>query len=530
MGSTVQPCEVGARSPATNRRLWCLAIAFTAVATAAVAYATRHGSLLAPDSVTYLSMAHALGHGRGASDFTGTSVTVFGPGYPAVLARLQSAGVTALTSTRAVNVAAYAAIVLLAFVLTRRRVESWRIALGATVLIACCVQLLIATEFASTDPLFYALVLAFILAMEEIAAAARHRAVLIGAAVVVAWAAFLVRYAGLSLLVAGVITLLVVSRRDGIRAAFGRALCFGVLGSIVPVLWVIRNAGTTGGSALGLRVHSHESVVSIAVDVGRAVAHILIPDSIGTGIGVLLLGGIIAVAGALALVSRRELVPRLRSATPSLAPTLVFVLVYVPFVAAARKSTGSDLDPRILLPAWLPVAVIGAWFFEQLVAALKATGSTWLARVLIAGAVGFVGVSAFWFADQVHTGTGPSVAVSHYPVNDVALRRAMGSLDANALVVSNDPWRVYNATGHVPVKLAPMPVQPGFSHTPISVSALAGAVNARGSVTLIWFDQSPASGRRPVTKLPGRGRYDLVRSHAFRGGVRYTLRPRVHFA
>jgi hypothetical protein len=320
--------------------------------------------------------------------------------------------------------------------------------------------------------------------------------------------------------------LLVAFRRDGFRAAFGRALCFGVVGSIVPVLWLIRNAGTTGGSALGLRVHSPESVASIAVDVGRAVAHIMIPDSLGTGYGVLLVGGILAVAGTLSLICRRELVPRLRGATPSLAPTVVFVLVYIPFVAAARKSTGSDLDPRILLPVWLPIAVLGAWFFEQLVASLKATGSTWLARVLIVGAVGFVGVSAFWFADQVRIGTAPSVAVAHVPVNDVATRRALGPLDPNALVVTNDPWRVYNATGHVPVKLAPMPAQPGFSHTPISVAALAGTVDSRGSVTLIWFDQSPASGRRPVTKLPGRDRYVLTRSRSFRGGVRYTLRPR----
>jgi hypothetical protein len=200
MGSTVQPCEVGARSPATDRRLWCVAIALTAVATAAAAFATRHGSLLAPDSVTYLSMAHSLGHGRGASDFTGGSITVFGPGYPAVLARVQSVGVGAITSTRIVNLVAYASVVLFAFALIRRRVQSWRIALGATVLIACCVQLLIATEFASSDPLFYGLVLAFILAMEEIAATSRHRAVLIGAAAVVAWAAFLLRYAGVSLL------------------------------------------------------------------------------------------------------------------------------------------------------------------------------------------------------------------------------------------------------------------------------------------------------------------------------------------
>jgi hypothetical protein len=527
MGPAVPDCGGGPRSMAGDRRLWCVAIALTAVAAAAAAFAIRHGPLLAPDSVTYLSMAHNLGHGRGASDFTGGSVTVFGPGYPVVLARVQSLGVSAVTSARSVNVAAYASVVLLAFVLIRRRVQSWRIALGATVLIACCVQLLIATEFTSSDPLFYALVLTFILAMEELVAKSRqHRAALIVAAGVVVWAAVLVRWAGLSLLAAGVITLLVSSRRDGIRTALSRALSFGVVASIVPGLWALRNANVSGGQALGLRVHSHESVRSIAVDVGRAIAHLLIPDSLGTGYGVVVFGAIIGAAGILGFICRRELVPRLRSATPSLTPTIVFVVVYVPFVAAARKSTGSDLDPRIMLPFWLPTAILGAWFFEQLVRSLRATGAGWLARLLALAAVGFVGLSVFWFADQVRIGTAPSVTNHHYPVNDVATGRALGPLDSNALVVSNDPWRVYNATGHIPVKLAPMPVQPGFSLTPISVAALAGTVDDRGSVTLVWFDQSPASGKRRITRLPGRDRYAVVRTRSFRGGSRYTLRPR----
>jgi hypothetical protein len=526
MGSTVPACDSPARSSAVDRSLWFAAILIAAVTTAAVGFASRHGPLLAPDSVTYLSMAHSLGHGHGASDFTGRSVTVFTPGYPAVLARLQSVGVRAITSTRVVNLAAYAAIVLLAFLLIRRRVESWRIVLGGTLLIACCVQLLITTEFASSDPLFYALVLVFILALEEIVARAERRALLIGAAAVVVWAAFMVRWAAVSLIVVGVITLLLTFRHDGVRRALGGAVSFGAAASVVPLLWIIRNATVKGGSAFGLRVHSHESPASIAVDVGRAVAHIMIPDSLGTGPGVVLLAGLVAVAGVLSLVCRRELGARLRHVRPSVVPTLVFVVVYVVFVAAARKSTGSDLDPRILLPAWIPTAILGAWYFEQLIASLRATGVRWLAWVLAIGGVGLVGISVFWFADQVRMGTAPSVAVAHYPVNDVALRRELGSLGRNALVVTNDPWRVYNATGHVPTELAPMPLQPGFSHTPMSVATLASTVDSHGSVTLLWFDQSPASGKRPVSALPGRNRYSVVRSRTFPGGARYTLHSR----
>lgn len=524
-GRSAPDCESRTRSPAVNRRLSLTAVGLAAGVAVAAVVATRHGPLLAPDSVTYLSMARNLTHGRGVSDFTGGSIVVFGPGYPAVVARVQTLGLASITAARTVDVVTYVSVVLLALVMIRRRVSSWRIVLGATVLFAACVQLLITAQFVSSDVLFFVLVLVFILAMEEIAARSANRVVLIGAAAVVVWAAVLVRWAGLTLLVAGVITLLITSRREGRWVALRRAVGFGVVASIGPVVWSIRNARTTGGSAVGLRVHSNESVLSIAVDVGRAAAHLMIPDSLGTPYGVLLMGGVIGLAAGLGLIARRELAPRLRGVVPSLVPTVVFVVVYLPFVAAARKSTGSDLDPRILLPAWLPTLVVGAWFFEQLLGSLKAGGAIRLARVLVTSGLALLAVCVVWYADQVRVGTAPSVAVSHYPPTDSATRGEIGLLDPHALVVSNDPWRVYNATGHIPVKLAPMPILPGFSHTPISVADLARAVDSQGSVTLVWFDRSPASGTRPVTALPGRGHYRLARSSGFSGGARYTLEP-----
>jgi hypothetical protein len=197
--------------------------------------------------------------------------------------------------------------------------------------------------------------------------------------------------------------------------------------------------------------------------------------------------------------------------------------VYVLFAAAACKSTGSDVDPRILLPAALPSVVLGAWFLEQTTRARRAGRSVGLARVVSGAAVALLALSTFWFVDQARVGTHPSMADHHYPVHDVATRADVGPLGSSALVVSNDPWRVYNATGHQPVKLAPMPLAPGFSHRPISIDDLVRAVSHH-PVTLIWFDRSPANDGRPISSLPNRDRYDLTDARPFRGGVRYTLR------
>ena len=66
--------------------------------------ATRHGPRLSPDSITYLSVADHLRHGRGLTDFTGEPFTVFPPVYPVVLSVFGSS----LTWARLVNTVSFA--------------------------------------------------------------------------------------------------------------------------------------------------------------------------------------------------------------------------------------------------------------------------------------------------------------------------------------------------------------------------------------------------------------------------------------
>jgi hypothetical protein len=301
-----------------------------------------------------------------------------------------------------------------------------------------------------------------------------------------------------------------------------RALSFGVLASIGPALWLLRNARTPEG-ALGLRVRSNESVGGIAKDVGHAVVHLLAPDSLANSRAVALTVGLALLALFLAMTNRRALRSSVDARGPSAVPMVAFIIVYLILVTAARKTTGSDVTPRILLPALLLGIVLGAGFFERLLLGTDHR-SRFVALAAIA-AVGLVGLSAYWVADQVRVGAKPSAALFHYPQPDPATRKALAQVAPTALVVSNDPWRVYNATGHQPVKLAPMPVQPGFSHRPISVDDLARAVTS-GPVPLVWFARSPASDTRSVAGLPGQDRYVLDSPRSFPGGVEYTLRVR----
>lgn len=129
--------------------------------------ATRHGPGMSPDSVTYLSAARNLAAGHGYTDFTGQALTTFPPGYPALVAVLHVLGFSIATAARVVNAVSFGAVVLLAGTLIRRHTSSRAVALGATALVAVSPALINIASNAWSEPLFCALVLAFVLALED---------------------------------------------------------------------------------------------------------------------------------------------------------------------------------------------------------------------------------------------------------------------------------------------------------------------------------------------------------------------------
>jgi len=100
-------------------RLGAVVLAIAAIVGALVS--TRHGPDLGPDSVTYLSAARNLVHGRGFTDFTEEPLTVFAPGYPAILAIGHFVGAGAESVGRFANALLVGAIALVSLLQRRRR-------------------------------------------------------------------------------------------------------------------------------------------------------------------------------------------------------------------------------------------------------------------------------------------------------------------------------------------------------------------------------------------------------------------------
>src|SRR5260370_14781310 len=110
--------------------------------------------------------------------------------------------------------------------------------------------------------MFWALVLEFLVVLEDAAGLGRERWLL--AAGVLAAMAFLVRYAGVALVVVGVITVVASSRRTPWRRLVGRLAIFLGGAASVPALWVLQNATSGSPAVLGPRVRAGPDLLSFA--------------------------------------------------------------------------------------------------------------------------------------------------------------------------------------------------------------------------------------------------------------------------
>ena len=217
------------RGHARSVRLEVAALAaIVLVSTAATLVATsRYGIGMTPDSVLYRDGARSLADGLGYSRF-GQAITIWPPGYSAVLSVGERLGIASADWALAVAVGSFVATTVLAFVLLRRVVRSPEVVIGGTLVIGCSTVLLSVFEKALSEHLFIVVVLLLLLAADELRASPARAGAAVAAAVCV-WAGFYLRYAGVVLLPYGAFVVLVTTWSLGRRRAVLRTLWFSLV-------------------------------------------------------------------------------------------------------------------------------------------------------------------------------------------------------------------------------------------------------------------------------------------------------------
>ncbi|MDQ1455757.1 MAG: hypothetical protein QOH28_1377, partial [Actinomycetota bacterium] len=381
--------DAGPRTAVSSRTI-TFGVAVAGVAGVLVA-TFRYGMGLTPDSVTYINGARSLSAGAGYTA-NGHAISDFPPGYSWMLSLGEHVGIDALDAARGLSVAALIATIVLGYVVLCRHVRSERVRAVATVSIGCSAVLLEIYEKTLSEHLFLPVLLLFVLVAEEVLNRQRF-GVLAAAMVLLAWAAFYLRYAGVVLAVVGALVVVVAAWRRGHLSAFVRGSAFAVAAVSVPIVWMIRNVNA-GSGPLGPRA---DASASIFTNISRAANEFSTwvatdaPPSFVRGVLVVAVFAAI-VAGLVALVGggwspRQE---------RSLLPLTAFVALYVVYlVASASVVAFAAINTRLMVPVFVPLVVLAAWLFERLGPVVRHAS---VRRAVTAVALVWVGINVVWFA------------------------------------------------------------------------------------------------------------------------------------
>lgn len=224
--------------PAKNRE-WLFTAALVLAGAAGMAliwYTTRWGAGLLDDAFIYITAAQNLAAGRdlawpwGAGELR--PLTYFPPMFSLTLAGFELLGIRAAEAARLVNAAAFGGSLVFAGLLARRAARSTGFALWAVLLLLCSDVLIEAHSWAMSEALYIFLALAgmwlLVVFLEK-----ERRSWLLAAAALLGLA-FLTRYLGASLLLAGGLLLLWKRRR------LGELLAYSAVSLLPMSLWLLR--------------------------------------------------------------------------------------------------------------------------------------------------------------------------------------------------------------------------------------------------------------------------------------------------
>lgn len=461
---------------------WTASTVLAVLACAMTLLVTRMGPGLSPDSTYYLSSGMNMANGHGLTVFTGEPLTVFPPGLPFIVAVGEEVGLGAQPTLRLVNAISFGATVVLgAAILARRLSSSLRLATVGVALIATSPALLSVSSMAWSEPLFIVITLLFILVMERSLTSVNRVWWLVGGALLV-WIAFLVRYAGIALVPAGVLTLLVGTWRVSVVAAFRSAATFAGLAVICPVAWMARNR-SVDGAPLGPRYASAdtplESIERVFRTIGSWFAPGRVPGPVLGLLGATLVVGIPLAAAWFKVTNTTSGVP---SAGSTLLPTTIFAAAYVSYVVAAQLLTAIDpINTRLLAPVFVPLVVLATTAADYLV---EGAGARVCLGAVLLTLVSLHALQAFSIVRD-----GPSWGYPLLTADDSKLAAAVAELPSGARIYSNAPDAIWTLTGRQPVSQAPWARAPRSEETIEVPREFLDQVRCR-EVYLVWFEDS----------------------------------------
>lgn len=428
------------------------------LATLAGLVATRRGPGLDPDSSAYMSSGLNWASGLGLTVFDGSSLTVFPPGVPAIVAVGDLVGIGAGWALRVFNAVSLGLSVYLGYLLLRRHIRSGLLVISATAFLGVSLPLLAVAKMAWSEPGFIVVALAFILILERVSFT-RYQGVpgLVAAASLV-WLGFLFRYAGLALVPIGAISLVIGRWSRGWRPAIRDASIFTVLSSLVPAAWMARNLAVDG-SLMGYRPPSADGLLFTLRQFNSTLGSWVLPEPIPeslTWIAGVVVAVTLGVTVAWVLV-KQDVGERsgAQDSIGALVPLAVFVVADSIYLISAQMTTVIDaLDNRLMSPLYVPMVVLVAVAIDRaLLGATVKRGRRHrsMATLLM---MTFLLLQAAAFARDVRASAIAGVGFARRSWQESELVDAVRALPATATIYSNNHFALWATTGREPLLAA----------------------------------------------------------------------------
>lgn len=238
--TTNQSSWSGFQSQSGSKWLPYLFIAlFSCIGGMLLFFVTVWGIGISPDSTVYINVARNLMKGYGFSVSPGTPLTHYPPLYPLFLTLGAIGGQDLLNGARVLHIFLFVATLscagLIIYHETRRSIIA---AIFGILLLICSKNVILVYAYAWSESLFILLTLAGLFLMIKYLETSRL-SFLYGSSVLICFA-FLTRYAGISLVLTGLLCILLFSK----SGLFRRAVIAGVFSAItlIPIsLWLLRN-------------------------------------------------------------------------------------------------------------------------------------------------------------------------------------------------------------------------------------------------------------------------------------------------
>lgn len=412
---------------------------------------TRFGPGVNGDTVHYVMGAQNLLAGNGYSRNSGGGeilpITGFPPLFSSVLAGLGWLGMDVYDGARVLNAILFGANILLVGILIQRYTQSrWAAAIGSTLILVSSTQI----EFhimALSEPLFMFLMLLVIFCLAQYLDS--YSLVLLVFSGIVACLATLTRYVGFSLIGAGGLSLILLSRESWKRRLSDLVLFWGI--TLLPIyFWFKRNADVSG--TLTNRVLSFHLMDPKLVRVFIAeTASWFTPRNLGLPRPVRnVLVGIIALPWPILFFFRelkdyfqRKEQPRRSFWTlPWILLFNIILIIGVLIINTTLLDAGTPVSapPRYLTPVFASMVILFILIVYRLLEDIKLHSSFRIVPLLYAGMlIGLYGAQSMEIVKH------PTSAIGYtgYKLARMDVVNELEALDPNLPIISNNPEMVF---------------------------------------------------------------------------------------